>query len=88
MVKVKQGGVATSNGIAVRVSFVINETLETALVLGKNGRPFEPPHSRSRNDDHPVRTKEDLYIPPADYRQMFRMAGMILGKPRKEKALT
>ena len=78
MVKVKEVG--ERDGVAVRVVVAINDILTTALVLGENGQPREPDHSRFREGGG------DTYISPADYRQMFRVAGAILGKPRRKKA--
>jgi hypothetical protein len=78
LVRVKRVGV--KDGVAVRVVVVINEILETALVLGENGKPCEPDHSRFREGGG------DTHISPADYKQMFRVAAAILGKPRKKAA--
>lgn len=82
-VKVQKGGVGVKDGIAVRVVLIANEIVGTALVMGENGKPTEPPHSRFREDGQQTITRDDTYIPPADYRQMFKMAGAILGKKRK-----
>lgn len=85
MLTVKEVGV--KDGIAVRVVVVSNETVGTSLVKDqKTGKPIEPPHSRFREDGKQVRTECDLDISPADYRKMFKVAGAILGKPRKKKA--
>ncbi|KKS89371.1 MAG: hypothetical protein UV65_C0034G0019 [Parcubacteria group bacterium GW2011_GWF2_43_11] len=88
MVRVKKDGVGINNGIAVRVAFIINEAIEVALIINTNGKITEPPHSRSRIDGQHGCPSDDICIPPADYRQMFFMAGGILGKPRREKVPT
>ncbi len=82
-VRVKE--VREKDGIAVRVVFISNETVGTALVK-TNGRIAEPPHSRFREDGQQVQTSDDLDIPRGDYNQMFFMAGGILGKKRRKKA--
>jgi len=87
-VRVKKGSVGVRNGIAVRVVLISNDTVGTVLVIDKNGKPFEPSHSRFREDGQQVRSEYDLDIPPADYSQMFFMAGGIIGKPRREKVPT
>jgi hypothetical protein len=85
-VRVKKGGIEEKNGIAVRVVLISNETVGMALVKGNNGRVVEPSHSRFRDDGKQVRTPDDLDIPLGDYKQMFYMAGGILGKQRRKKA--
>jgi len=76
LVRVKHVGV--NDGVAVRVVMEINDMLTTALVLGENGQPREPDHSRFREGGG------STYIPDADYRAMLNMAGAILGKPREK----
>lgn len=71
--------------IAVRVVLVSNETVGTALVMGKDGKPIEPPHSRFREDGKQIRTPDDLDIPRGDYNQMFFVAGGILDKKRRKR---
>ena len=87
MVKIKKDGVGVSNGVAVSAVFVINETIETKLIINTSGKILEPPHSRSRTDGQQDCSPDDTYIAPADYRQVFFMAGGILGKPRRKKVL-
>lgn len=87
MVRVKKDGVVVSNGIAVSARFIINEAVETRLIIIK-GKITEPPHSRSRIDGQHGCPSDDICIPPADRSRMFFMAGGILGKPRKEKVPT
>ena len=76
MVRIKHVGV--KDGVAVRVVVEINDILTTALVLGEDGQPREPDHSRFREGGG------STYIPDADYRAMLNMAGAILGKPREK----
>lgn len=85
-VRVKKDGIGLKDGIAVSVVFIANEQIGIRLIMGKNGRPTEPPHVRFREDGQQVQTPDDLDIPPGDYRQIFFMAGGILGKSRRKKA--
>ncbi|MDD2731176.1 MAG: hypothetical protein PHW33_03580 [Candidatus Portnoybacteria bacterium] len=81
-VRVKEVG--EKNNIGVRVVLVSNETVGIALVRNANGKIIEPPHSRFREDGQQVQTSDDLDIPDGDYKQMFFMAGGILGKKRRK----
>ncbi len=78
MVNVKKDSVGVRDGVAVRAIFIINDIMEVVLVLDENSRPREPLHSRFRYGGG------DTHIPPADYGRMLKMAGAILGKPRKK----
>ncbi len=81
-VRIKEVG--ERDNIGVRVVLVSNEIVGTSLVKNSAGKIIEPPHSRFREDGKQVRTREDLDISPADYHQMFFMAGGILGKKRRK----
>lgn len=85
-VRVKKDGIGVKDGIAVSVVLIANEQVAMKLVEDERGRVVEPLHARSREDGIQVRTSDDLDIPPGDYRQMFHMAGGILGKKRRKKA--
>lgn len=82
-VRVKEVG--EKDNIAVRVVLLSNEVIGTTLVKGKNGQVFEPEHSRFREDGQQIITDDDVCIPLGDYKEMFFMAGGILGKPRRKK---
>ncbi len=84
MIRVK--AVGERDNIAVTATLISNETVGIVLLLDERGKVVERPHSRFREDGKQVRTKDDLDIPPADYRKIFKVAGAILGKPRRKKA--
>ena len=72
------------NNVAVSVT-ITNGNIEIRFILDYQGGVIEAPHSRFREDGKQVRSSDDLDIPPADYSPMFRVAGAILGKPRRKK---
>lgn len=80
-VKVKEVG--EKDNIAVRV-VLVSGAIGTALVK-KNGKVIEPLHSRFREDGQQIQTYDDTCIPAGDYKQMFSIAGAILGKPRRKR---
>jgi hypothetical protein len=83
-VRVKKGGIGIKDGVAVSVAFIANDVLRTVFIKGKDGKVVERPHSRFREDGKQIRTLDDTYFFQADYRQMFKMAGKIIGEPRRK----
>lgn len=86
-VKVKAGSVKERDGIALSVTFIANETVGVTLIKVGN-KIVERPYSRFREDGKQIRTVDDTYFPPGDYKQMFRMAGGILGKRRRKAPIS
>ena len=85
-VRVQKDGIGVNNdGIAVSVVFIANEQIGMRLIRGNDGKIVEPSHARFREDGKQPRTHDDLDIPPGDYKQIFFMAGGILGKKRRKK---